>query len=37
MKLASLLRYLPTPDEEYLTIIEELIAKTPIRARICLR
>ena len=28
-ELASLLRSLPTPDEEYLTIVEELIAKQP--------
>jgi len=26
-ELASLLRSLPTPDEEYLTIVEELIAR----------
>jgi len=28
-ELASLLRSLPTPEEEYLTIVEELIAKQP--------
>jgi antitoxin (DNA-binding transcriptional repressor) of toxin-antitoxin stability system len=28
-ELASLLRSLPTPDEEHLTIVEELIARQP--------
>ena len=32
-KLASLLRSLPKPDEEYLAIVEELIAKQPTVAQ----
>jgi hypothetical protein len=32
-ELASLLRSLPTPDEEYLTIVEELIAGQPTVAK----
>ena len=28
-ELASLLRSLPPPDEEYLAIVEELLAKQP--------
>ena len=32
-ELASLLRSLPPPDDEYLTIVEELIAKQPTAAK----